>query len=405
MKILQINMVHRVKSTGRTCWELDEYLKANGHESVTAYGHGARYDDGSYRINSKLEYYLHNVLSRLTGLEGYFSYFATRRFLRFVKKYDPDIIHLRNLHGHYLNLPLLFRFLRKTQKPVVMHLHDCWIFTGKCAHPTYHHCDKWLSRCKGCPSKKAYPTSWLFDFSKKMFRDKKKWFSALRNVRVVGVSDWTAGEGKKSFLGEFPVSRIYNWIDTKKFYRREGCLPGEFGLDGDKFTIVCVGASWTPDSAKYQDVLKLADRLDDDMQILLVGAAPNPVEHRRIVYAGFTNDTERLAKLYSVGDVYIHLSGADTFGKVIAEAMACGLPAIVYDVTACPEIAGRECGFAVAEHDVDAMLEKIRLIKASDKSLYVKACINKVTKDFDYETNCRQTEQFYIDFLESVKKQ
>ena len=399
MRVLQVNTIHKNKSTGRTCWELSKALTEKGHVCLTAYGHIDVGEANSYCINSDLEYKIHNVLSRLTGLEGYFSYFPTKRLIKKIKEFNPDVIHLRNLHGHYLHLPTLFKFLKKSQIPVVMHLHDCWILTGKCCHPTYHNnCDGWLTECRNCPARAEYPVSWCFDFSTMMFRHKKKWFSGLSKCIVVGVSDWMAGEGKKSYMGSFPVKRVYNWIDTDVFKPRDA-KKSDFGLDEDKFTVVCAGADWNPGNVKTNDLLALADKLSDDCQILLLGRADDSIEHPRIVKTGFVSDTEVLAQMYSVGDAYVHLSTADTFGKVIAEAMACGTPAVVYNVTACPELVAEGCGAAVALHDIDGIVDSLKVIKEKGRSAYSEHCIERVNNSFSYEGNVKQTIEIYNDLL------
>ncbi len=399
MKVLQINTIYKNKSTGRTCWELEKKLIEQGHECVTAFGHGDNYGENTYRINSYPEYAIHNILSKATGLEGYFSYFATKRLIRFMKKYSPDIVHLRNLHGHYLNLPLFFKYLKKTQIPVVMNLHDCWILTGKCCHPTYHSCDGWLNECKNCPARAEYPVSWHFDFSRMMFKHKKKWFSQLEKCVVVGVSNWIAGEGEKSHLGKFPVKYVYNWIDTEAFHPYEGVKKSDFGLCDDKFTVICAGAVWRDDDTKTEDLIRLADKLDNNTQILLVGSAKENLNHPKIIKAGFTNNTETLAKMYSASDVYVHFSTADTFGKVIAESMACGTPAIVYNVTACPELVAEGCGASVDLHDIDGIVEKINEIRESGKESYSQKCVERVKNNFNYEKNVQQTIEIYKELL------
>lgn len=399
MKVLQINTIYKDKSTGRTCWELEKKLVEKGHECVTAFGHGKRSSENTYRINTDVEYFLHNILSRVTGLEGYFSYFATRRLIRFIKRYSPDVIHLRNLHGHYLNLPLFFKFLKKSKIPVVMHLHDCWIMTGKCCYPVYNNCNKWQTQCENCPSRKVYPVSYLFDFSKKMHNDKKKWFSKIEKCTVVGVSDWIAGEGKKSYLNKFPVTRVYNWINTDVFHPYEDAKKSDFGLDEDKFTLVFSGASWVTSPQKVEDMLALADLMDDDMQILLIGKTTEGFHHPKIKCAGFVGDVEQLAKMYSVGDAYIHVSTADTFGKVIAEAMACGLPAVVYDNTACPELVSEGCGAAVEPHNIEQLINELQIIKKNGKAHYSEKCKNRVKNSFSYDTNVQQTLEIYNELI------
>lgn len=399
MRVLQINTIYKNKSTGRTCLELSKALNEMGHSCLTAYGHIDVHEENSYCINSNIEYKIHNVLSRLTGLEGYFSYFPTKRLIKKIKEFNPDVIHLRNLHGHYLNLPMFFKFLKKSQIPVVMHLHDCWILTGKCCHPTYHNnCNGWLTECKNCPARGEYPVSWCFDFSKMMFKHKKKWFAGIENCTIVGVSDWIAGEGKKSYMGHFPVRRVYNWIDTEVFKPRNA-KKSDFNLDENKFTIICAGADWNTGNVKTNDLLSLAEKLSDEYQILLLGRADDSINHPRIIKTGFVSDTKILSEMYSVGDAYVHLSTADTFGKVIAEAMACGTPAIVYNVTACPELVGEGCGASVALHDIDAIVNELEKIKANGREFYSYKCIDNVLNNFSYQKCVEQTLEIYNEML------
>lgn len=325
MKILQVNTIYGSKSTGRICAEIEDAMTSMGHECYTAYGHGERPSRPCiYRINTPLEYYFHNLMSRLTGLEGYYSWFATRRLLRHIKRLEPDVVHLHNLHGHYLHLPSFFTFLGKAQLPVVMTLHDCWAFTGKCAHYSARGCYRWTDECGSCPALRQYPVSWVFDFTRKMRADKEQWLTALDSLTVIGVSDWVSGEAGHSFLKNRNIVRIYNWIDRDIFRPREDMGLAELGIATGKFTILGVSAGWAPGSARYEDFLQLADLIDDSMQIVLVGRASQPIEHPRIVHIPFVQDKNAMANLFSGADVYVHLSVEDTFGLVIAEAKACG---------------------------------------------------------------------------------
>lgn len=403
MKIIQINTIYGAKSTGRTCLELERFLRDNGHECITAFGHGPNKNRVGYRINTTLEYKLHNILSRLIGLEGYFSIFATLRLVKFIKKYKPDLIHLRNLHGHYLNFPIFFRYLRKAQIPLVVHLHDCWICSGKCTHPTIYNCDRWLSSCQKCPAKKDYPQSYFFDFSKKMFKDKMRWFDSLSNVHVIGVSQWVAQEGAKSYLKKFPVSFIYNWIDTNVFYPRKRNVFDRYGINRSKFNIICVSASWD-NTEKFKELLQLSDQIDEGMHIIAVGKCNSPIQKDNITYINFTESTDVLAELYSFCDVYVHFSTADTFGKVIAEALACGTPAVVYNATACPEVVGEKCGFSVEKHKVSDIYNALTIIREKGKESYSKNCTERVKAYFDYEKNCQQTMELYLNMIGDNQK-
>lgn len=397
MTVLQINVVYNEKSTGRTCKEVETFLTEKGIKCITAYGVGEKGQGAnSYRIQSKAEYYFHNIMSRITGLEGYFSYFATKRLISFIKRIKPDVVHLRNLHGHYLNLPLLFKFFKETQIPVILNLHDCWIFTGRCTYPVRENCKKWHTECNKC-TYKGYPQSLLFDFTKKMFNDKKEFLSSLNVKAVVGVSRWTANQAKMSFLNKFPITYIYNWINTDVFknYNSKSVFD-EYGIRKDKFTVICVAAAWAKGTVKNRELEELSRRLKDSAQIVVVGAKAEEVNGDNVIPIGFVSDTTKLARLYSASDVYVHLSAADTFGKVIAEAMACGTPAIAYDCTAISELITKGCGYLAPIHNVKEISKYVYEVQKNGKDMYSDNCIKRVKKDFDYYTNCEELLKLYV---------
>ncbi|MBQ8620799.1 MAG: glycosyltransferase [Oscillospiraceae bacterium] len=390
MRILQINVVYREKSTGRNCAEVEKFLLAKEIDCYTAYGVGEKgKSEKAYRIETKLGYTVHNILSRLLGLEGYFSVFATYRLLRYIRKLNPDIIHLHNLHGHYLSLPLLFAYLKRTQLPLIINLHDCWIFTGKCVYPVRVPCEKWKTKCVDCPARREYPTSWFFDQSEKLFRDKKKWLTGLNVVSVVGVSDWVCGQAKQSYLSRYPINRIYNWVDFEVFkpYQNNTVFE-EFGIPRNRFTIICVAAAWKEGSVKNEELSRLIGMMPADMQLVVIGKEAHTIKGDRVYPVGYITDTTKLAQLYSASDVYVHLSSADTFGKVIAEAMACGTPAVVYDCTACTELVKTGCGYTVPLHDVGALFAAVCEVRSRGKVAFADACVTRVRKEFDYASNC-----------------
>ena len=395
IKVLQINMIYKEKSTGRTCLELDNYLNQHGMVSTTAYGWGSKYE-GAYRINTYPEYYFHNIMSRITGLEGYFSFFSTLRLIRFMNRYKPDIVHLRNIHGHFLNYPILFRYLSKNNVKTIIHVHDCWCFTGKCTHYTVIHCDKWKSDCKGCPKQKEYPISYFWDNAEFMLKQKKKWFGSLKNLVVVGNSNWTAGEAAKSFLGNRRIERVYNWIDLDVFQYRKSDVLNKIRLDSDRFIIIGVSAGWVPGSPRYDDFVSLANMVSDDYQIVLVGGKAGTFNHNKIMHIPFTSNTVELAELYSAAGVYVHFSLEDTFGKVIAEAQACGTPAIVYGITGCKELVNDGITGHVAEpRNVEQVYAYIQMIRENGKEKYRQAAADWARESFSLEKNCNQMMSIY----------
>ncbi len=406
MKVLQINAVYGISSTGRTVAELDEYLKKTGIESIVATTQTTINRDDIYIIGTKLERKIHAFFSRLTGKQAYFSFFATKRLLRWVKKEQPDIIHLRNLHANYIHLGLLLKYIKKHNIATVITLHDCWIFTGKCTHYTEQACYKWETGCHSCPQLKKDNKSWFFDSTKKLWEDKKEWLQAIPSLAVIGVSDWITNEGKKSFLNNASIfKRIYNWIDLKVFYPREESLLEKYNLSKDKFLILCIGAVWTIESLKYKDLLELSKRLDNDTRIVLAGKlSKDMILPENVISIGYISDTAELAKLYSSVDVYVHLSREDTFGKVIAEALACGTPAIVYNATACPELIGENCGYVVEKGNVLGIVDAIKHIKENGKGYYSSFCVNFAKYNFEKDTLIEEMKAIYCKLLEGDKK-
>lgn len=401
MRVLQINTVYKEKSTGRTCFEVEKALLEQGHECITAYGIGNHKGDHAYRIDNHIEYFVHNFLSRLTGLEGYFSYFATKRLIRFIKKYSPDIIHLRNLHGHYLNLPLLFNYLSTLNIPIIQNLHDHWAFTGKCPYYTAPNCQKWQNECGACPLIKSYPVSWFFDRTKKMLRDKKKMYAKVKNLTVIGVSEWTRDEAKKSFLASVSsdIRTIYNWIDVETFkphdINKRDVLK-RYNIPDDKFIILGVSANWNPSSPRFIDFMELAKKLRKDEIIVLVGSSKTVISLNGVYHIPFTKNVIELAFLYNCADVYVHCSSEDTFGKVIAEAQSCGTPALTYDITGCREIVKNgESGYLINPRDINEIRIKIDEIKKNGKGYYSSCAINNVKNRFLYETNVKKLIDLY----------
>jgi putative colanic acid biosynthesis glycosyltransferase len=399
VKILQINIVYKEKSTGRTCYEVKRVLENCGHKGYVAYGKGKHTDENTYRIGSDIEYYFHNIMARITGLQGYFSYFATMRLIKYIKQISPDIIHLRNLHANYLNLPKLFRFLKDVNIPIVLNLHDCWAITGKCPHFTDIQCFKWKVQCNNCPVIHNYPQSLFFDKTKKLYNDKKRWLNNIKDLTVVGVSKWTTDQAKMSFLSNRHIITIYNWINRSVFYPRNDNILKFYGIDVNKFTILGVSTSWTAGSPRYDDFMRLSNLIHDDMQIVLAGQSSTTEWPMNIKHIPFISDINELAKLYSSVDVYVHLSTEDTFGKVVTEAMACGVPAIVYNSTALPEIIEEGCGYVVEKRDIKGVLEAILEIKRKGKSHYSNSCVSHVTKNFDYDHNTKVLIELYESIL------
>lgn len=396
MRILQINTVSGYGSTGRICTDLATVLQTQGHECFIAYGQLTTDYKNFFKIGSKFENHLHNVGSRLLGKQGYFTKKGTKGLIVYIKEVNPDVIHLHNLHGNYLNLKILFDFLSIAEIPIVWTLHDCWAFTGKCAHYTDVGCYKWQTKCHHCPQVKKYPPSLFLDKSKQMYEDKKRWFTSVKNMTIVPVSNWLASEVEKSFLAKYPIIPIYNWVNHTIFKPKEGNLKSKYGIDERKFVILGVGAAWKKNNNKLQDFIQLSKLISNDMQIVLVGQAKGQARiPENILHIPYLHGTNKLAEVYSMADAYVHASTEDTFGKVIAEAMSCGTPAIVYNSTACPEIVGEGCGYVVEKRDISGIYKALQEIQANGKQQYSANCIKHVRNNYDYYENTKKTIELY----------
>ena len=363
MRIAQINSYSN-GSTGHIARTIHTALLEQGHESLFAFGAGPDIGPEGYRIETRVGGFLHTLTTLFTGLHGYSSVAATRRLVRRLKAFQPDLIHLHNLHGNYLNLKILFRYLKKADIPVVMTAHDCWIFTGKCYHYYEAKCDKFLHQCGHCPQLAMYPKSYCFDRTKKMLADKKKWIGALDNVHMVTISQWLQGEVGKSMLGRYPITIVRNCVNPAYGVTSVSAdLLDKYGLR-DKCVILGVASSWNEHKGT-RDFCALAERLAQDEVIVLVGHMKDDVVlPPKVITIPRTDSVEELAQLYNAASVYVSMSTEETFGLTIAEALCCGTPAVVYDATACPEMVQTgHNGFAVAPHDVEQVYVCIQQIK------------------------------------------
>ncbi len=395
MKVLQINAISRIRSTGRLCADIADYLNAIGDDGYIAYSAGLPYEKG-YKIGTLFEMKVHSFLSRLFGFQGYFSKGGTKKLLEYMDALKPDVVHLHNLHANYINLPRLFGYLKKNDIPTVITLHDCWFFTGKCAHFTVQDCYKWKTGCGDCPRLKKDNKSWFFDRTTKMYNDKKNWLTGTQNLAVVGVSDWITGEAKKSFLSSARlITRIYNWIDLEVFKPVNAePLRKKYGFE-NHFIVLGVASGWT--TAKGLDgFLALAKILPDDMRIVLVGRISTEVSlSDRVIHIPETNDVNEMVKLYAMADVFVHFSPEESFGLVTAEALACGTPAVVIGSTASPELVGTGCGFIAGSGDAQEILQNIQKIKTAGKQHFSENCRSFAVNHFSKEDQIKDYVEVY----------
>ena len=358
MKVLMVNSVCGIGSTGRICTDLAEVLESHGHEVRIAYGRGEvpkNYARLSYRIGNDFSVRINGAKARLFDNEGFNAGANTRRFLKWANSYNPDILHLHNLHGYYLNVEVLFNWIKsRPNMKVVWTIHDCWAFTGHCSHFDFVGCDRWKTGCHNCPQTKEYPKSY-FDFSKRNYERKKRVFTGVSNMTLVTPSDWLLGVVEKSFLGVYPAKTIRNGIDLSVFKTTESNIKERLGV-ADKKIILGVANVWN-ERKGFFDFIKLSEIVSDDYIIMLVGvtAEQKKTLPKNIIGIERTNNVRELAEIYTAADVFVNPSVEETMGLTTAEALACGTPAVVYNKTAVPEVVSESSGVVLSENTPEAI--------------------------------------------------
>lgn len=352
-------------STGRICTDIAAALESNGNEVKIAFGRNAdivpaQYSKYAVRIGNDIDLKIHGLITRAFDATGFGSMRATRKFIHWIYQFDPDIIHLHNLHGYYINIDLLFSCLKQLNKPVVWTLHDVWPFTGHSAYCDAVGCSKWKNGCENCPQMKVYPKSYV-DRSKRNWERKRNIFCGVTNLTIVTPSKWLAELVEDSFLNEYPVKVINNGIDTGKFHKISTHLRSDLRLQRKKI-LLSVATVWN-DLKGLSDFERLADLLGENYKIILVGGMTNSQEKElpeSILHIRRTQDVNEMVELYNTADIYLNLTYCDTYPTVNLEAASCGAPVITYAVGGSTESAEMFGGISVRRGDVEAVAHAVR---------------------------------------------
>lgn len=362
MKVLMINVVCGIRSTGRICTDLATELERQGHEVKIAYGRfdvPEQFKKYAVRIGSDIEVKINAIKARIFDNEGLNGIRATKKFIIWAKQYNPDVIHIHNIHGYYLNYKVLFTYLRTCGKKIIWTLHDCWAFTGHTAYCDAVGCEKWKTGCGKCSQIKEYPKA-LIDQSGRNWEEKRHSFTKIPNLTIVTPSEWLASHVKGSFLNEYPVEVIHNGIDTKNFMPLENDFKKFYGIE-DKKMLLGVASSWDENKG-YSDYLKLANLLGSDYQVVLVGVTDEQQKHlpENVLGIRKTSSVKELAQIYSAADCLLNLSKTENYPTVNLEAMCCNTPVITYDVGGSKESVEVGGGIVVKKGDLMTIVETVR---------------------------------------------
>ncbi len=363
MRVLQINSVYGIRSTGRICADLSSHLHRNGHACLNAYGRiktAPNAQEQTLRIGSAVDIGVHVLKTRLLDAHGFASRSATKRFLQQVREFDPDVIHLHNLHGYYLDLEQLFDYLSAAGKPVVWTLHDCWAFTGHCSYFTVVDCDRWKTGCHDCMQSKNYPKTVLFHREQQNWERKKELFNSVKNMTLVTPSQWLADLVQQSFLQQYPIRVIRNGIDLQTFRPTPGEFKQRHGF-AHKRMVLGVASSWSPRKGLHE-FYGLAEALGQEYQVVLVGLTKQQLAQLpcNIIGVHQTENVQELVQIYTDADVFVHPGRQETAGMVTLEAMACATPVVVSPLAAIPEIVTPESGIVVGDLSVESLAQAVR---------------------------------------------
>lgn len=399
-KLVQINTVCNA-STGKIMGDIQREAIRRGYDTISFVGRRKPFSDvPCVKFGNPISFWSHVVINTLFDRQGYGSYFATKRLIREIKREQPDIIHLHNLHGYYLHVPMLFRYLTNEFKGnIFWTFHDCWPFTGHCPYFTMIGCEKWKAECKQCPNKTKYPISLFLDASRKNYEEKKKLFGSVENLTILTPSKWMRELVEESFLKEKQIYVTPNGIDLNIFaYRTDEEVLKKYRIPENKKILLGVANIW--DERKgINDFIQLSEHLSDEYQIVLVGLNKNQIRNlpKRIHGIIKTENQKELAIIYSSAEIFINPSREESFSLVTVEAFACGTPVIVLDTSAVKELVSDRNGIVLSSAGINDYLEAIKKIEEGNYNRKdVAACAGK----YDYH----KTASDIVSLYEKVKK-
>ncbi len=393
MKLLHINITYSSGSTGSIIKNINTLFKEKYPESevYTAFVQGAP-DKNGFKFLNNFEFFIIRAFRKLFGRTLFGTFFPTKRLIRYIKKLNPDIIHLHTLHHQTLNYKLLFKYLCSFKGKVFYTLHDCWPFTGGCYYYSEFGCNKFLTECDKCLQNKN-DIDCKRNYVKKEFAFKKKTLLSIPDITFVAVSDWLAGEAKKSFLKEKEIITVHNGINADIFK--------PLSLEkNEKFTVISVATYWSP--RKHLDILLELSKELKDINFIVVGQLSESIDcsqYPNVEFVGRTSNAGELCELYNKADVFANFSTEETFGLVTAEAMACGLPVIAFNKTACGEIVESDCGFVV--DDVASYKKALLQLKNRELACYLETCRKKVLTLYTKEIMAQSYIDLYSQYFDS----
>ena len=397
--IVEINSIN-YSSTGNITLNIASALRNNGYKVYTACKNSRMGKRFEYNEQVFIGYWFERIISErlaaFNGNKGHYNILSTKSFLNKLDEIKPDLIHLHLLHDTYINLDMLFKYIKKNNIPIVWTFHDCWAFTGQCSYFDTVECDKWKTGCHDCPQTDIYPSTYFIDKTNKMWNEKKQYFNNVKNMTIVTPSIWLKNHVSESYMHEYPCVVIYNGINLDIFKPTESDFRKQYNLEDKK---ILLGVSYGWSHTKGFDVfIELAKRLPSNYQIVLVGGSDDTDKllPDNIISIHKTYNQEELVKIYSAADLFVNPTRQDNFPTVNIEALACGTPIVCFNTGGCPEIITDKCGSVVAKNDIGALEKEI--IRICEENPYQKLDCIKRGQEFDMNIKYQE----YVELIGNI---
>lgn len=356
MRILYIDVNCKNSSTGKIVYDLYTQARMDGHEAAVCYGRGPVIkEENIYKFGMDWETCIHAALTRITGWTGRFSPLSTRRLLKFMDEFQPDVIHLHEPHAYFMNLEPLFRYISEKKIPLVYTLHCEFAYTGKCGHA--YACERWKTGCGNCPRLREYPKTLWFDHTAAMLREKEELLAAISKLIIATPSKWLADRASQSILKDRDIRIVHNGIDVQNVFhpRDYDYLREKHGLHGERI-VLAVAPKLMSDSKGGRWVLKLAEKMSgENVKFILIGVDDLSEQFpSNVIALGRTSNQRQLAEYYSLADCFVICSERENFPTTCLEAFCCGTPVVGFATGGTAETVpapyGRFCDFGNVDH-------------------------------------------------------
>jgi len=367
MKICQINSVYAQGSTGKIVQDIHNTLVERGHDSYVIYGDRKGNPDyqNVFSISKKLTRRVSVLINRLVGLQYGGAFFETRRMINIIRRLNPDVVHIQNINGGFVNIYKLLAFLAKKEIKTVVSLHGEFMYTGSCGHAL--DCDKWKTGCGSCPIGYSATKSYLYDSSAIAWRKMKYSFGLFKkdNIIITAVSKWVKDRANQSPIlnGLNPIV-VHNGVDENIFSPKSFTeLSNKYKLSSE-FVVLYVTAYFETEinghkGGKY--ILELAELLKRQNVKIIIAAnyGSGTGLPSNVFYHGRTKTQLELAQLYSMADVTVITSVKETFSMPVSESLCCGTPVVGFKAGGPESIALKNYSEFVEYGNMDKLSESV----------------------------------------------